>query len=127
MTPSVRRYYCYLNSPTFVDGGNVNTTPYFVARISDKDGINAAGSGIGHDLKLVIDGDESKTYVLNDYFSYDFERIPAVPPATAYRNSRNRAGTNLTSRAWDIQNNSSTAKLHFNVVRVWLHRSSMWA
>ncbi len=30
------------------------------------------GSGIGHDLQLVIDGDMSKTYVLNDHFTYDF-------------------------------------------------------
>ena len=25
--------YCYLNSPSFVNGGNVNTTPYFVAQV----------------------------------------------------------------------------------------------
>ena len=110
--PSV---FCYLNSPTFVDGGNVNTTPYFVARISDKDGINAAGSGLGHDLKLVIDGDQSKTYNLNGYFSYDFGTytsgstcysIPELPPGRHQ----------LTFTAWDIQNNSSTTTLHFNVV-----------
>lgn len=110
--PSV---FCYLNSPTFVDGGNVNTTPYFVARISDKDGINAAGSGLGHDLKLVIDGDQSKTYNLNGYFSYDFGTytsgstcysIPELPPGRHQ----------LTFTAWDIQNNSSTTTLHFDVV-----------
>lgn len=67
--------YCYLNSPSFVDGGNVNGTPYFVAEIKDKDGINAAGSGIGHDLQLVIDGDMAKTYTLNNNFSYDFGKI----------------------------------------------------
>ena len=39
-----------------------------MAKITDKDGINAAGSGIGHDLQLVIDGDMSKTYVLNSNF-----------------------------------------------------------
>ena len=63
--------YCYLNSPSFVDGGNVNTTPFFVAKITDKDGINAAGSGIGHDLQLVIDGAMSKTYVMQSKFTYD--------------------------------------------------------
>ena len=35
-------------------------------------GINAAGSSVGHDLELVIDGELSKTYNLNDYFSFDF-------------------------------------------------------
>ena len=110
--PSV---FCYLNSPTFVDGGNVNTTPYFVARISDKDGINAAGSGLGHDLKLVIDGDQSKTYNLNGYFSYDFGTYTSG--STCYSIPELPAGRHeLTFTAWDIQNNSSTTTLHFNVV-----------
>ena len=107
--------YCYLNSTSFVDGENVNTTPFFVANISDKDGINATGSGIGHDLQLVIDGDLSKTYVLNDNFAYDFGTytsgsvsfsIPELSPGQHQ----------LTFRCWDVQNNSTTATLRFNVV-----------
>lgn len=110
--PSV---YCYLNSPTFVNGGKVNTTPYFVAEISDKDGLNTTGSGIGHDLQLTIDGDMSKTYVLNDNFQYDFGsftsgrtyyNIPALEPGRH----------TLRFRAWDIMNNSTTTELTFNVV-----------
>ena len=64
--------FCYLNSPSFVNGGKVNTTPYFVANIKDQDGLNASGSGIGHDMQLTIDGDMNKTYSLNDYFTFDF-------------------------------------------------------
>ena len=109
------RIYCYLNSPSFVNGGNVNNTPYFVAQISDEDGINTTGTGIGHDLELIIDGDMSKTYVLNDYFVYDFGTftsgethysIPALLPGPH----------TLKFRAWDVKNNSTTASLSFNVV-----------
>ena len=108
--------YCYLNSPSFVDGGNVNTTPFFVAKITDKDGINAAGSGIGHDLQLVIDGDMSKTYVLNSNFTYDFGTYTSG--STYYSIPQLEPGRHeLTFRAWDIQNNSSTVKLRFNVVK----------
>lgn len=106
--------YCYLNSPSFVDGGNVNSTPYFVAEIKDKDGINAAGSGIGHDLQLVIDGDMAKTYTLNNNFSYDFGTYTSG--STFYSIPELEEGPHrLQFRAWDIQNNSSTAVLHFNV------------
>lgn len=107
--------YCYLNSPSFVNGGNVNTTPYFVAEISDKDGLNTTGSSIGHDLVLTIDGDMNKTYVLNSNFEYDFGsytkgrtfyNIPALTPGQH----------TLTFTAWDIMNNSSKAVLDFNVV-----------
>lgn len=108
--------YCYLNSPSFVDGGTVNPTPYFVAQIADKDGINAAGSGIGHDLQLVIDGDMAKTYVLNDNFVYDFGTYTSG--STYYSIPTLEPGKHqLTFRAWDIQNNCSTVKLNFNVAR----------
>lgn len=108
--------YCYLNSTAFANGGNVNSTPYFMAELNDEDGINASGSGIGHDLQLIIDGDISKTYTLNDYFQYDFGSytrgklgysIPALDNGQHH----------LLFRAWDVLNNSSTAELTFNVVK----------
>ena len=108
--------YCYLNSPSFTNGGNVNTTPYFVAELTDEDGINASGSGIGHDLQLIIDGEMSKTYSLNDYFQYDFGsytsgKLGYSIPALDYGKHH------LLFRAWDVMNNSSTAELTFNVVK----------
>lgn len=111
--PSV---YCYLNSTNFVDGGNVNSTPFFVAEIKDKDGINAAGSGIGHDLQLTIDGDMSKTYVLNDNFTFDFGSYTS---GTTYYNipELEEGPHRLQFRAWDILNNSTTTTLSFNVVK----------
>lgn len=108
--------YCYLNSPQFVNGGTVNTTPYFVAQISDEDGLNTTGNGIGHDLELIIDGYMSKTYNLNDHFVYDFGsytsgstyyNIPALEPGPH----------KLKFRAWDILNNSATTELAFTVVK----------
>ncbi len=108
--------YCYLNSSSFVDGGNVNSTPYFVAEIKDKDGINAAGSGIGHDMQLVIDGDMAKTYTLNNNFCYDFGTYTSG--STYYSIPELEDGPHkLQFRVWDIQNNSSTTVLHFNVVK----------
>ncbi len=107
--------YCYLNSTAFTNGDNVNPTPHFFAEIYDESGINSSGGGIGHDLELIIDGDMSKTYNLNDCFTYDFGSykngtlgysIPRLEPG------RHR----LLFRAWDILNNSSVAELTFNVV-----------
>ena len=108
--------YCYLNSTSFTNGGNVNPTPYFVAQLSDEDGINATGSGIGHDLQLIIDGDMTKTYSLNDYFQYDFGSYTSGTvgysiPELDYGEHK------LLFRAWDVLNNSSTAELTFNVVK----------
>ena len=99
--------YAYLNSPSFVDGGKVNSTPYFVAQITDKDGINASGNGIG---KL------TQTYLLNDNFRYDFGSYTSG--TTGYSLPELSEGPHtLQFRAWDIQNNASTVTLHFNVVK----------
>ncbi len=108
--------YCYLNSPHFTNGGKVNATPYFVAEISDEDGINATGTGIGHDLQLIIDGDMTKTYTLNDNFSFNFG---TYTQGTTYYNIPELAEGKhtLTFRAWDVLNNSSTTRLDFTVVR----------
>lgn len=108
--------FCYLNSPSFVNGGNVNSTPYFVAQITDANGINSTGNGIGHDLQLIIDGDMAKTYTLNDNFVYDFGTYTSG--TTYYQLPELSAGKHtLKFRAWDILNNSSTVSLDFNVVR----------
>lgn len=108
--------YCYLNSPSFTNGGRVNTTPYFVAEISDKDGLNVSGSGIGHDLMLSVDNDPAFTFNLNDNFSYDFGSYTSG--STFYSIPELEEGKHtLTFRAWDIMNNPSTATLTFNVVK----------
>ena len=108
--------YCYLNSPSFVNGGNVNSTPYFVAQLTDQDGINTTGNGVGHDLELIIDGDMSKTYVLNDNFQFDFGSY--TTGSTYYNIPELEPGMHtLLFRAWDVLNNSSTAQLSFNVVK----------
>jgi len=108
--------YCYLNSSAFTNSGKVNATPYFVAELSDEDGINASGSGIGHDLLLVIDGDMSKTYSLNEYFQFDFGsytkgKVGYSIPALSYGSHK------LRFTAWDVLNNASTTELAFEVVK----------
>ena len=106
--------YCYLNSPSFTNGGTVNSTPYFYAELTDKDGINASGSGIGHDLELIIDAQPGMTYQLNDYFQYNFGDYRSG--SVAYTLPTLAAGTHkLMFRAWDVLNNSAAAELTFVV------------
>lgn len=108
--------YCYLNSASFTNGGDVNPTPYFVATLNDEDGINATGSSIGHGLQLIIDGNVATTYTLNDYFQYDFGSY--TRGTVGYSIPQLSLGPHkLQFRAWDVLNNASTAELSFNVVQ----------
>ena len=106
--------YCYLNTRSFSNGDKVNTTPYFFAELYDESGINVSGSSIGHDLELIIDGELSQTYNLNDYFSFDFGDYRSgtvgfnIPELT-------KGSHSLLFRAWDVLNNSSVSRLSFVV------------
>jgi hypothetical protein len=106
--------FCYLNSRSFSNGDKVNTTPYFFAELYDESGINASGSSIGHDLELVIDGETSQTYNLNDYFTFNFGdyrsgTVSFSIPTLSY------GSHSLQFRAWDVLNNSSVSRLSFVV------------
>ena len=106
----------YLNSPEFVSGGKVNETPLFVANISDENGINTVGSGIGHDLLLTVDNDPNKTYILNDY--YTAAENSYQQGTVSYKLSTLPEGKHtLTFRAFDLLNNSTSDTIEFEVVK----------
>ncbi len=106
----------YLNNAAFRDGDKTNEFPHFYADIHDEHGINTVGSGIGHDLLLMLDDDPTHTYVLNNYFTavaggYQDGQV-------SYRLSELTEGQHsLSFRAWDLLNNSSTGYLSFEVVK----------
>ncbi len=110
------RLAVYLNSTDFRNGDLTNTTPYFFAALADSDGINATGSGVGHDLELIIDGSAATTYVLNDYYTNDIGTFTSG--TVGYSIPELEPGSHsLVFRAWDMLGNSSLAALDFVAVR----------
>lgn len=106
----------YLNNAAFADGGNTHEQPHFYADIYDEHGINTVGTGIGHDLLLVVDEDPKQTYILNDYFTAQNNSYQSG--IVSYKMSEMEEGQHqLTFRAWDLLNNSNTATLNFQVVK----------
>ena len=68
--------FASLNGEDFVNGGVVNKTPYFYAKLTDESGINYSGNGIGHDLILCVDNDVDRTYSLNDCYVQELKGHP---------------------------------------------------
>lgn len=111
--PEIRALY--LNDTTFMDGGQVNTTPYFVAELWDKSGVNITGSSVGHDMMLVIDESTVLSYNLNSYY----ELLPGEEgtgivkfPIPALEPGKHTA----EFWVWDILNNSTVRTFTFEVV-----------
>ena len=104
----------YLNDESFVSGGTVGNRPTLLAEISDDNGVNTAGIGIGHDIVAVMDGDEGNRIILNDY--YECAENSSLAGTIRYLLSDLPEGEHtLALRAWDVLNNRSEATIRFNV------------
>ncbi len=105
----------YLNTPYFENGDEVCSDPLFIAELKDVSGINTIGSGIGHDIILKLDNDIKQEYVLNNYYKSDLGSYNSG--IVTYQLSDLTPGKHkLFFRAWDLQNNSVSAELEFEVV-----------
>ena len=105
----------YLNTPYFENGDEVAPNPLFVAELKDVSGINTIGSGIGHDIIIRLDNDVKQEYVLNNYYKSNVGSYNSG--VVTYQLSDLAPGKHkLFFRAWDLQNNSVSTELEFEVV-----------
>jgi hypothetical protein len=104
----------YLNDEKFVFGGTTNTDPKIYAVLSDESGINTAGTGIGHDITAVLDGADTKPYIMNDYYESDIDNYKKGTVRYPL-NSLSEGNHKLSFKAWDVYNNSSSAYTEFVV------------
>ncbi len=104
----------FMNDENFVEGGITNETPIILANLFDENGINTVGNGIGHDITAIIDANSSNPIVLNEYYTADLDsyqsgKLRYQLPALA------KGPHTLTLKVWDVNNNSSEAKIDFVV------------
>ncbi|MEA4935986.1 MAG: type IX secretion system sortase PorU [Paludibacter sp.] len=106
----------YLNGIEFVSGEKVNETPLLIAKVSDVNGINQVGSGIGHDIMLIVDDDPGQAYILNDFYKSDINDF--TKGTIRFKLPVMKSGKHTVSlRAWDLLNNSSIHTIDFEVVK----------
>jgi len=106
--------HLYMNDSSFSAGDVTHADPVLYARLSDRSGINTTGSGIGHDIVATLDGNLSQSYNLNAYYvadEGDFTKGTVSFQLTDLSNGEHV----ISLKAWDLYNNSSTAKLSFVV------------
>jgi len=104
----------YLNDSSFVSGNIIYNNPVMHAYLYDQQGINASGSGIGHDIVAVLDGNTSQSIILNSSFVPDmnsYQSGTVVLPLQTLALGRHT----LELKAWDMFNNSSSKTIEFIV------------
>jgi Peptidase family C25 len=104
----------YMNEETFVSGGLTDENPILIAKLFDENGINAVGSGIGHDITAIIDANSAEPIILNEYYLADLNTYQSGVINYNFTNLSPGKHT-LTLKAWDVNNNSSEATIEFVV------------
>lgn len=113
----------YMNNTNFADGGITNQNPMLLACLTDDTGINSTGSGIGHDITVYLDGQIINTVILNDFYAPGEGNGCLNPSLADYQKGNvtypfknlSIGQHQLTFKVWDINNNSTTATLNFEV------------
>lgn len=104
----------YINSIDNPDYTITDENPILIADIRDDYGINNAGVSLGHDIELVIDGNNAEPINLNAYFNYDFGSYQKGQLVYEMKNmSRGQHTAQL--RVWDVNNNATISDVHFIV------------
>ncbi|OYQ44397.1 type IX secretion system sortase PorU [Flavobacterium aurantiibacter] len=109
--PQVR---LFMNDETFVNGGITNESPFLLAIFEDENGINTA-SGIGHDIIAILDNDESKPFIMNDYYESDENNYARGRLRFPFTNLEPGLHT-IKVTAWDVYNNPVSGEIQFVVV-----------
>lgn len=104
----------FMNDENFVDGGMTDESPQIFAKVFDENGINTAGSGLGHDITAIIDANTANAIILNDYYEADLNSYQSGE--IRYALSELEPGEHtLTLKVWDTYNNSSEEEIRFIV------------
>ena len=86
----------------------------FIAKISDENGVNTSGNGIGHDITAIIDGQTANPIIMNNYYEADLDTYKSGRVQFQFVNLEEGPHT-LTFKVWDVNNNSAEEELEFVV------------
>ena len=104
----------FMNNESFKDGGVTSDNPSLYAELSDENGINMTGTGIGHDIVAYLDNDRTNTFVLNDYYlatTDNYQKGVVLYPFAGLSEGEH----SISMKVWDVFNNSSEATISFVV------------
>ncbi|GAA4389677.1 type IX secretion system sortase PorU [Hymenobacter koreensis] len=105
-----------MDTENFVFGGLTRPNTTLLAAFSDDNGINTAGTGIGHELTATLDGDPNKVTILNQYYAADLNTFTSGKVQYLFKNLT-PGPHSLKVKAWDTFNNSAERTIEFIVAK----------
>jgi len=105
----------YMNDLNFVEGGNTNESPLFIAVLEDENGINTSITAVDHDIVAILDGDQSNPIILNDFYKTEIDNYKKGTVKYPFKNLV--AGNHtIDLKVWDTHNNLTESTFSFVVI-----------
>ncbi|MFH1161068.1 MAG: type IX secretion system sortase PorU [bacterium] len=113
----------YLDTRSFKSGDRVGINPVLIVDLTDPDGINYVGLGLGHEILATLDDDHAHSWVLNPYYMptmNQYQSGTVIFPLSGLTIGRHT----LTVKAWDMYNNPSEETV---IIYVFEHPSILFS
>ena len=104
----------FMDNESFVFGGMTGNNTMLISHLSDDNGINTAGLGIGHEITATLDGDKENVKVLNESYTANLDDFRSGKVHFQFKNLK-PGPHELRVKAWDTHNNSSEKRIEFVV------------
>lgn len=103
----------YMNDQSFVFGGLTGKNSLFLAKLSDENGINIAGQGIGHEITARLD-EGNDVIILNEYYTAKKDNYKEGTVEFPLKDL-SPGNHSIKFKCWDTHNNSAESYLEFIV------------
>lgn len=94
----------------------VNEDFTLLVRLEDETGLNTTGTGVGHKLEGIIDGNSENSFDLTNYFIGDLDAGGKAGVIEYNISSMEPGDHSITVNAWDVFNNYNSGEAYFTVV-----------
>ncbi|MDX9924391.1 MAG: type IX secretion system sortase PorU [Ignavibacteriaceae bacterium] len=106
----------YFDDISFENSNLVNRDFTLIVKLKDETGLNTTGTGIGHKLEGILDGNETATLDLTNYFIGDLNSGGKSGLIKFKFTGTELGNHNIRIKAWDVFNNFSESTTYFTVV-----------
>lgn len=98
------------------DAKLINSSSTLIVKLKDETGLNTTGTGVGHKLEGIFNGDENYPVDFTTYYSGDVDANGKAGKINYKLNNLSSGNYNLKVKAWDVFNNFNEGSADFTVV-----------
>ncbi len=106
----------YFDNTNYKDAALVTPSSKLIVKLSDETGINTTGTGVGHKMEGILNGDEANPIDFTNYFTGDLDAGGKSGQIDYPFNYIAPGEYTLQIKAWDVFNNLSSQTINFSVV-----------